>query len=640
MCGICGVVALSGPLSPALRAALPAMTRRISRRGPDEEGVLFQGPAGLGHRRLSIIDRGHGQQPMSIRGGALSIVFNGEIYNHRALRAELDALGYRSDTTSDTEVILRAYDAWGPACLDKLEGMFAFAIFERATESLFLARDRLGKKPLYYAVLEGHLHFASELKSLKASPAWVGALNEAELEGYLCLGYVVAPETIYRGVKKLEAGHWLRLKDGRLETGAYWDIRDFDSDRRSPAAIRAAVAARLSSAVAARLESEVPLGAFLSGGIDSGLVLSAMSRALGPGVLAVTGAWDDRAHDESTAAGITARHLGADHRVGRLELRFDEVFDTILPYFDEPFADSSAIPTYYVSGLARRHVTVALSGDGGDESFGGYDFRYVPHAVEDRARSLAMGWGPVRAATRWLAQRWPRDRRLPRPLRLGTILDNLLRDAASAYFADLCFVKPGIAARILGRSGEADPRGGRVYEAATAPYRRCPSKSPIQRAGYADLKVYLADDVLVKVDRMSMIHGLEVRCPFLDHKLVEQAFRIPAAVKMPRLRSKMILRGIAARALPPSLLNLPKRGFTAPIARWLKEEAGGRFEDEVIDNPRLSLPIDRAFVGELMADHRRGFADHSYALWAVWMLARWSEAEPATSSRRQAGEPA
>jgi len=631
MCGICGAVALDGPLDPAIRAALPEMTRALAHRGPDAEGFHRDERAVLGHRRLSIIDRAGGAQPLANEDGSIRIVFNGEIYGHEGLRRELEGRGHRFRTRSDTEAIVHAYEEWGEGALDRLEGMFAFAIHDRRTGELFLARDRLGKKPLFYAVLGGALHFASEIRAIARSPAFDGTLDLAALEGYLSLGYFIAPATAYRRVRKLEPGCWLRLRaGGRIERGRWWDVRRFDDDRREAAAIREELEASLAARVRERLESEVPLGAFLSGGVDSGLVVSFMAEAARDGVpngpvVTTTVGFGDRAHDELDAARLVARRLGTRHHEELVAPAPGETLDRIVDAFDEPFADSSAIPTYHVSAAARRHVTVALSGDGGDEVFGGYDFRYVPHAIEARARAtLAPGGGGLGAAFRWLGRRWPRWRRLPRPLRLATLLRNLGLEPEAAYYADLCFLEPAAARALLGRDPDPDPRRSPVYEAVVAPYRRCPSSSPVQRAQYADLKVYLADDVLVKVDRMSMQHGLEVRSPLLDRRIVELAFRVPTATRMPRLRAKHLLRRVARGRLPGAVLRLPKRGFTAPVGAWLRGPYAGRFEDEVLGpDAGVAAVLDRARVRRLFDEHRAGAADHAYALFAVLVLERF-----------------
>ena len=625
MCGICGIVALDGSLSPPLRSSIGAMTATLHHRGPDGEGLFADGVAALGHRRLAIIDRAGGAQPMSNRDGSCWVVFNGEIYNHRALRRRLIALGHTFRTNSDTESILHAYEEYGADCVPMLEGMFAFAVYDARRRELLLARDRLGKKPLVYAELDGALHFASEIKALRASPAWDPALDLGQLEGYLSLGYFLAPGTVYRHVRKLLPGHWLRLRNGRIEVRQYWDIERFDDHATTGRALEDEVEETLRTAVVDRLESEVPLGAFLSGGIDSGLVVSFMAEARGRGVSTTTVGFGEAAHNEIDAAALTASRFQTDHHVEIVDSDLERVMDRVVDGFDEPFADASAIPTFHVAGMARRHATVVLSGDGGDEAFGGYSFRYAPHAVESMARPLLPG-AAGRTAAAWLGTRWPRSPHIPRGLRWGTLLENIARDPAAAYFSDLCAVKPHDARRLLGLAPLRDPSTSGVYDAVTEPYRRCPSTSPIQRAEYADLKIYLANDVLVKVDRMTMQHSIEVRCPLLDHRLIELAFRIPTKHKMPWLRSKHLLRQIARRRLPPELARLPKRGFSAPIGAWIAGPCAPMFEHDVCRRgARVERIIDTAYVRHLFDAHRTGRAEHGQALWTVWMLARWFE---------------
>ncbi len=458
MCGISGVVALEGALPEAFSRDLRAMTGAIAHRGPDGDGFVDCGFASLGHRRLSIIDRAGGHQPMANEDDSCWIVFNGEIYNHKPLRRELEARGHRFRTVSDTEVILHAYEEFGPACLDRLNGMFAFAICDTRTREVFIARDRLGKKPVFYAVFDGVLHFASEMKALRQSHAWNGELDLSALEGYLSLGYFVEPNTVHRHVRKLESGHWMRIARGHIETRKYWDVTEFDTDTRPDAEILRDLEVLLADAVACRLESEVPLGAFLSGGIDSGLVVSWMAEAQGAGVVTTSVGFEERAHNELEAAGLTAAAFHTQHYPTLLEPRLDEVFDTLVDAFDEPFADASAIPTYYVSKAARQHVTVALTGDGGDESFGGYDFRYDLHGFEARYRRFVPG-APGRAVAGWLGRHWPRSAHLPRPLRAGNVLENLGWPREAAYYADLCIVKPWDARAAHGRQPDAVAAG-------------------------------------------------------------------------------------------------------------------------------------------------------------------------------------
>jgi asparagine synthase (glutamine-hydrolysing) len=622
VCGICGAFALDGVLNPAVGRALPAMTAALRHRGPDGDGFYVDDVAALGHRRLAIIDRAGGGQPMTNEDGTCWIVFNGEIYNHKELRGKLIAKGHLFRTTSDTEAILHAYEEYGSFAVDHLEGMFAFAIYDRPRRELFMARDRLGKKPLFYAELAGVLHFASEIKAFYPSPYWDDTLDRFSLEAYLSLGYLLAPATIYRHVRKLEPGHVLLARHRRVETRKYWDVERFDDDRRAEPALLADLEHVLEENVHARLESEVPIGCFLSGGIDSGLVVSFMSGALGPGVVTTSVGFQQAAHNELNAARQTANRFATDHYEEIVQPELEELFDPIVRAFDEPFADSSAIPTFYVARAARRHVTVALTGDGGDETFGGYDFRYATHALEGKLRPLVPGRAGRRLAL-WLGARWPRSARLPRALRLGNVIENLGRDPAAGYYADLCFIKPWEARELVGGTGR-DPSDSPVYDAVTAPYRRCPSASPIQRAQYADLKVYLPNDPLVKVDRMSMAHGLEVRSPFLDRRLVEFAFRIPTERKVGMFKPKHLLRTLARRRLPAALESLPKRGFTVPIGDWIAGPYRHRYRREVLgNNSAVSGLLDVAHLRAAFREHCDGRADRSYLLWAVWVLERW-----------------
>ena len=629
MCGICGVVSLEGDLAPNVAGAIGAMTDRLHHRGPDG-GATHHAPwYAFGHRRLAIIDRAGGEQPMANEDRSVWIVFNGEIYNHLDLRRDLQARGHQFRTHSDTEAIVHAYEEYGDACVERLDGMFAFAIADQNARRVLLARDRLGKKPLFHATLGGVLHFASEIKAIKSSPLWNGEPDLGSVEGYLSLGYFIAPATAYRHVRKLEPAHVLGINGARVTTRKYWDIESFDADPRARGLLLDDVHERLSAAVSRRLESEVPIGAFLSGGIDSGLVVSYMAEAMATAPVTASVGFNDAAHNELATAGLTAAHCATRHNTSTVDPRLEDVLDPIVQAFDEPFADPSAIPTYYVSQMARRHVTVALSGDGADEAFGGYDWRYTPHAMEARARKLIPG-EPGRKAAAWLGARWPRSRAFPRPFRLGNVLENLGRDPAGAYYADLCFLKPADTRALLGKAPTRDPADSPVYEQVTKPYRECRSNSAVQKAQYADLKVYLPNDPLVKVDRMSMANSLEIRCPLLDHRLVELAFNIPTESKMPHGQPKSLLRGLAERRLPPGVVHQPKRGFTAPVASWLAGPYAEQFRADVLSpGARSHGMVDTARVGRLFEAHRAGQADNSFALWAVWMLERWARNEPA-----------
>jgi asparagine synthase (glutamine-hydrolysing) len=634
MCGIAGAIAVRGELDPAIRHAIRPMTAALRHRGPDGHDVFSDAYAALGHARLAIIDRAGGTQPMTNEDGSCWIVFNGEIYNHRALRQQLERRGHVFRSSSDTEVIVHAYEEFGSECVSRLEGMFAFAIYDRRRRELFAARDRLGKKPLFYAVLGGALHFASEIKSIALSPAWNDSLDLGEIAGYLSLGYVLAPRTIFKHVHKLEPGHWLRLAGARIVTYKYWDVEEFDTHVGSDAEIVAELESVVGAAVRERLESEVPLGAFLSGGIDSGLVVSFMADGAHRPVQTTTVGFSDGGHNELAAARLTADAFQTEHHEDILEPHLADVLDPIVRAFDEPFADASAIPTYYLSAMARRRVTVALSGDGGDEGFCGYDFRYVPHAVEAAIRPWVHAAGGRRAAS-WIGRRWPRAAWMPRPLRAGTLLQNIAGNDADAYYADLCFLKPSDTRRLLGQDAGHDVTDTPAYQRVTEPYRRCRSTDAVQRAEYADLKVYLPNDVLVKVDRMSMQHGLEVRCPLLDRRVIELAFRIPAHRKFKLRQSKYFLRQLARRRLPRALTGMPKRGFSAPVRRWIADAHAADFEREVLaSNSAVATIVDLDRTRAMFREHVAGERDHAYALWALWVLERWCRLRGA--ARREA----
>jgi asparagine synthase (glutamine-hydrolysing) len=622
MCGISGAFGLSGPLRDDVRAGVRRMNATMQLRGPDGDG-FYDGPrVAFGHRRLAIIDRAGGHQPMANEDESCWIVFNGEIYNHKALRPALEARGHRFRSACDTEVLLHAYEEYGSAMVERIDGMFAFAIFDGRRGEIFAARDRLGKKPFFYTSIDDVFLFASELPALAQAAGWRGEVDLTALEGYLSLGYFLAPATPYRGVYKLLPGHWLRVANGVVETRQYWDVGEFDSDDRPDAELIDEIDARLREAVLARLESEVPLGAFLSGGIDSGLIVSYMAEALGDRLVTASVGFGGGAEDELEAAALTAAHVHSRHYPEVIEPRLDEALEPVTSRLGEPMADSSAIPTWYVSRVARRHVTVALSGDGGDESWAGYDFRYVPHRLEATARRLLPG--PLAPAIGWLGRRWPRSPRLPRILRAGTLLENLGRDPAAAYYADLAFLKPAETRALLGRPATRDPLDSPIYDAVTAPYRRCPSADAVQRAEYADLKVYMPNDPLVKVDRMSMAHSLEVRCPLLDHRLVELAFRIPAGRKQHWRESKRLLRALARRRLPEALAHLPKRGFDVPIGAWLRGPFAEAFERDVL-RPGAAVAglIDQSNLRKTFEAHRLGERNGAFPLWATWVLERW-----------------
>ena len=521
---------LDGDLSEDVSAAIRPMTDRLYHRGPDGGGYFHAPWLALGHRRLAIIDRAGGDQPMANEDRSVWIVFNGEVYNHRELRRDLEARGHSFRTQSDTEAIVHAYEEYGDACVDRLDGMFAFAIADLRGAPRAAGARSARQEAAVSRHLQRRAAFRQRDQGDQGEPA-VERRARSRLDRRLPVarlfrraGHRVSPRPQARA-RAHAVGRTARAS-ASASTGT--SARSTPIARAGRALIDE-VDARLAAAVSRRLESEVPIGAFLSGGIDSGLVVSYMAEALGTAPVTASVGFDHAGHNELEPAGVTASaFLHASPHGHRASRNLDEVLDPIVASFDEPFADPSAIPTYYVSKMARQHVTVALSGDGGDEAFGGYAWRYVPHALEEKARAFMPG-SAARNAAAWLGARWPRSRAFPRPLRLGNVLENLGRDPAGAYYADLCFLKPQDARALLGKAPTRDPADSPVYDQVTRPYRECPSDSAVQRAQYADLKIYLPNDPLVKVDRMSMANSLEIRCPLLDHRLVELAFQIPTA---------------------------------------------------------------------------------------------------------------
>ena len=634
MCGIAGFVDFGGHDRDAARARVRRMTDALVHRGPDAEGFFVDGFAALGHRRLSIIDLGSGQQPMGAAEGQVQIVFNGEIYNFLELRAELEGRGHAFRSHSDTEVILRAYLEWGERCVERLAGMFAFAIWDARSRRLFLARDRVGKKPLYLWRDGTRIAFASELKALRAGGMCPDAIDPEALDCYFTFGYIPAPRTIYRGVRKMRAARCLAVDAAGEREREYWRLEHGEPRRVSMGEAVDELEALLDDAVRCRLVSEVPLGAFLSGGLDSSLVVSSMSRLLDRPVLTNCVGFEEREFSELDVARATAAHLGTDHREQVVRPDAAAVLPRIAWHFDEPLADSSAVPTWYVCEMARRSVTVALSGDGGDESFAGYTFRYIPHAMESRIRGAvpaslrALLFGP-------LGRLWPASAKLPRPLRLKTILENLAVSDVEAYYRDLAWLREETRREVYSPDFMQTLKGFTPRETVYPYYLQNDAPDPLGRAQHADISFYMTDDVLAKVDRMSMAHSLEVRCPLMDHRILEFAARLPASLKTDSRRGKLPLRGLAERRLPREVLEMPKRGFSIPAARWLRTDLRPLVEGLLFEGNRESLQaLDRTRLRGLWREHLDGARDQSVLIWAAMMLALWEDA-----ARPAAGAP-
>jgi len=621
MCGLVGLFDLAGRREID-RRLLDRMNETQHHRGPDGGGLHVEPGLGLGHRRLSIIDLATGQQPLYNEDGSVVVVFNGEIYNFQALIPELAALGHVFKTRSDTEVIVHAWEAWGERCVERFRGMFAFALWDRNRETLFLARDRLGVKPLHYALLaDGTLVFGSELKSLLAHPALPRATDPFAVEEYFALGYVPEPRTIFRGVHKLPPGHTLLARRGApLPASAeYWDVR-FTLDRSlSEGEACEELVRRLRESVRLRMIAEVPLGAFLSGGVDSSAVVATMAGLAAGPVNTCSIAFADPAYDESAYAKMVADRYRTRHYVDRVESEDFDLIDTLATVYDEPYADSSALPTYRVCELARKHVTVALSGDGGDETFAGYR-RYRLHLMEERMR------GPVPLAVRrpvfgLLGRVYPKADWAPRVFRAKTTFEALARDSVSAYFHSVSILRDAMRRQLFSNALRAQIDGYSAVEVFQRHAARAGTDDPLALVQYLDLKTYLVGDINTKVDRASMAHALEVREPLMDHPLVEWMATLPNRLKVRGNEGKVLLKKALEPHLPHELMYRPKMGFAVPLARWFRGPLRERVRDAVLGERLADTGLfNTAYLKRLVEDHQSGLRDYSAPLWTLVMF--------------------
>lgn len=623
MCGIAGLFHLDVP-KPVDPARIERMCDAIAHRGPDGSGVWTAPGVGLGHRRLSIIDLAGSPQPMASSDGRAMLVFNGEIYNFRELRRELAASGAQFRTDGDSEVILAAWQKWGPDCVSRLHGMFAFAIYDLGQRSLFLARDRLGVKPLFLAPLsDGSLAFASELKALVAHPLLRREIDPLAVEDYLAWGYVPDTRSILKGVQKLPAGHSLLLEHGKPMPRPlqWWDVSFAERRKGSTQDLEAELLHLLRDAVTSRMVADVPLGAFLSGGVDSSSVVALMAEASGQPVKTCSIGFDVAALDETGYAEEVARQFGTDHRSRRVSPDDFEHVDTLAAMFDEPFADASALPTWRVSQLARENVTVALSGDGADEALAGYRRHVFLHG-EDRARSL-LPLGMRRAVFGTLGAIYPKADWAPRPLRAKSTLLALGQSSEEAYAAGIGVTGPDLRASLYTPDFERLRGDYRAEQPFVELMRGAPARSGLDRAQYADLKFWLPGDILTKVDRTSMAVSLEAREPLLDHRLIEFAASLPEAVRVRRGQGKWLLKQTMRRYLPDEVLFRPKQGFVTPIAQWLR---GPLAEAALQIGSGAALARTGWFDGNrirnLAESHIAGRTDASRLLWQLLMLER------------------
>lgn len=625
MCGIAGLLHADSA-RPVDRDLLQSMGDAIAHRGPDGEGFFVDAGAGLAHRRLAIIDLEGGAQPIGNEDGSIQVVLNGEIYNFRELRRELEAEGHRFRTSSDTEVLVHLYEKHGEGLVDHLRGMFAFALWDRRRRLLLLARDRLGLKPLYYYRDSEILLFGSEPKAILAHPVVARAVDPKALEDYLAFGVVPGERSIFRGIKKLPPAHVLAIRpeDWSTSPRRYWRLEMAADPSLSADDWIEAIRAKMEEVVRLHLIADVPVGAFLSGGVDSSIIVGLAAARSGSAPRAFSMGFAESSFNELPQARQTAAFFGVELTEEIVAPDAVSLLDEMTHYYDEPFADSSAIPTYLVARLASRSVKVVLTGDGGDEAFGGYS-RYQHDLGEAAVRALLPGWfrrlalGPLGAA-------WPRADWLPRPLRAKTALSNLAMEGGGAYSNTLTLCREPLRRRLLAPDLAAGLNGHSPGRAVEAAHATAPADDPLAGMIAADVGMLLPDDYLVKVDRASMAHGVEARPPFLDHELMELAARVPSRWKIARGDTKWILKRAYADRLPPGLLDRPKRGFEVPIDAWLRGPLRPAFESTVLaPGARAAELLNQDEARRLHQAHLKGVGRHGAILWSLLVLAHWAE---------------
>ena len=591
------------------------MCEVIRHRGPDDEGIHVEAGVGLGMRRLSIIDLSTGQQPIHNEDRSIWLVFNGEIYNYRELRAELEAAGHAFYTSSDTEVIVHAYEQWGEAAFGRLRGMFGIGLWDRPRRTLLLVRDRAGIKPLHFTERNGRLYFGSEIKSLIAAGAVDREIDLQALDHYLSFLYAPRDRSLFKGVRKLPPGHLLRWRDGRADVSKYWEIDATEPFQGSAEDAARSLRAVLADAVRSHMVSDVPLGAFLSGGVDSSLVVGLMAEASSQPVKTFCIGFDEPQFDELEHARTVARHFGTEHHEFVVRPDGLSILDRLVEHFDEPFADSSAIPTWYVSEVARRHVTVVLSGDGGDELFGGYD-RYLPHPRVAQFDRLS-----IPGVRRLAGAVWPV---LPHGVRGKNFLRHVSRDENGRYLDSIAFFQADEKDALY----SADVRRALAHWDAEgslgAQFTRFAALPHHSRMMRFDFETYLPEDVLTKVDRMSMAHSIESRVPLLDNQVIDFAATLPAHLKIKNGRRKHILKEAVRSLLPPGIIDRKKQGFGVPLGVWFRGGLTDVFSD-VLRSPRTRQRgyFEPGFVDRLVEEHLGGRRDHTLRLWQLMVFELW-----------------
>lgn len=622
MCGICGIVNYSGnPGSPVDRTVIERMCGRIAHRGPDDSGVHVEGPVGLGNRRLSIIDLNKGHQPIYNEDGSMVIVYNGEVYNFADIKEDLLREGHVFKTDTDTEVILHAYEEYGFDCVHRFIGMFAFAIWDEKRKRLFLARDRLGIKPLFYSVRNGSISFGSEIKCILETRGRDRAMDFQALDHYFSLGYVPCPHTMFEGIHKLPPGHWMICDRNGVSTKRYWDV-NFDERRgRKMGELCEEFLDLMKSSVKFRLISDVPLGAFLSGGIDSSLVVGIMSEisSLPPRTFSI--GFEDAVYDESPYSELVAKRFGTVHHNFVVKADVEDVLDRIVDAFDEPFADDGAIPCFHVCRETRREVKVALSGLGGDELFGGYH-RYLGFQLSQHFSKIPFLQSPV---MKRIIFALPESKGGGYTVdRIKRFIDGMPLPASERYIRFLSFMDRGAKSFFFSRDAQGRIDQSQSHEELEAVYRRPDTREEVNRAYYLDFMTYLPEDVLALTDRMSMWHSLEVRVPFLDHRLVEFAASLNPDIKIRRGMMKFFLKKAAKKYLPRVILNKRKQGFVGPLPLWLMRDLKD-FTVETLSDVNLSSHglFNPVAVKQILEEHFSRRRKHETLIWAMLVFQKW-----------------
>lgn len=621
MCGIVGIFDMRGEREID-RQILGRMNETQHHRGPVEGGLHVEPGLGFGHRRLSIIDLSSGQQPLFNEDHSVVVVFNGEIYNFHALMEELTALGHTFRTRCDTEVIVHAWEQWGETCVERFRGMFSFTVWDRNKKLLFLARDRLGIKPMHYAFLpDGMFIFGSELKSLLAVPALSRELDPCAVENYFAYGYVPDPRTIFKSAFKLPPGFTLTLKvgDTHARPKKYWDVPFKSHGVMSEQDAEREISARLRETVESHMIADVPLGAFLSGGVDSSAVVAMMAELTQEQVNTCSIAFGDPAFDESVFAEQVAARYKTRHHTETVDNQDYGLTSMLAALYDEPFADSSALPTYRVCQLARKRVTVALSGDGGDENFAGYR-RYRYAMAEQRLRSVIPS-ELRKPVFRFLGHHYPKADWAPRMFRAKTTFEALSFDLVEGYFHGVSIMPDRVRAQLFSDKFRRDLQGYRAIEVMQEHAANAPTDDPLSLVQYLDFKTYLPGDILTKVDRASMAHSLEVRVPLLDHKFVEWVSGLPSSLKLKGGEGKHIFKQSLKPYLSDDILYRKKMGFSIPLSAWLRGPLRETVRAAVVNPALLDTGIfNEAYLKQMVDEHQSGIKDHAAPLWSVLMF--------------------